>query len=69
MENTNRRKWNAIETAPKDGQPLRVYDPLLSWTATLEILAEWTGWCWRTTKDRKILHPTFWMYSKEPPQN
>ena len=66
-------EWQLIETAPKDGTQILVYDPnpfldpysvfTVAWDTQRKYWVETTG------EGYAVYYPTHWMYTPEPPQN
>jgi len=68
--------WQPIETAPKDGPPILIYDSGDSWSGIIEpepviYVCVWEGWnkCWVEADGEQysVFKPTHWMPLPEPP--
>jgi hypothetical protein len=61
--------WQPIETAPKDGRPLLVYDGQDITTAKWELDFDWWEICVPSDGyvDSNCISPTHWMPLPEPP--
>lgn len=61
-------EWQPIETAPRDGTPIRIYDPSKPWTKNTEVLARFRtpNWCVGVGKHRLTYHPSHFMPSEPP---
>ena len=57
--------WREIDTAPKDGRPIRVYDPTKPYTRITKPKAYWNGYFWKSIEKPgttgKRLHATQWL--------
>ncbi len=54
-------QWQPIETAPRDGTPLLV------WDGDVPIIAYWHRAAWRYSPKGYTCHPTHWMPLPPPP--